>query len=127
MESLLSEISKNSRPWALDEDSTGGLDTIDVTFELFNTPVVFGVPAGLMSSEELECDGIDEETRLLLGWGLLARVKKSVIGFPWAVVAFFVFFVFFAIIITKINGRTNVLVYYERVRLTMLHTTKICT
>lgn len=104
VEWLLSEPSRSSRPWTFDEDSIGDLDTIDATFELFDTPVVFDVPVGLISSEELPGDSTDEETRRVFldwGWGLLARVKKSVIGFPWVVVAFFVFF---AIIITKING-----------------------
>jgi hypothetical protein len=81
---MRSELSRNSRPWTVDEDTINGLDLIDASF---NTPVVSDVPIGLMSSEELACDGIDGETRVLL-----ARVKKSVIGFPWVVVRFFVFF-----------------------------------
>ena len=47
------------------------------------------------SPEELACDGIDEETCILGGgWDLLARVKKSVIGFPLVVVLFFFAIIF---------------------------------
>ena len=68
VEALLLAPSTNSRPSTLDEDSVVRLDAIDATWiELFDTPVVFGVLVGLMSSEELAGDGIDEETRFLLG------------------------------------------------------------
>ena len=64
---LLSELSRISRPWTLEEDTINGLDLIDVNFESLNTLVFSEVPIGLMSSEELACDGIDGETRVLLG------------------------------------------------------------